>query len=197
MQSNTPSKVLFKSWPVINVDGVATRYSAFDFSSTGITVYNNWSGHVAIISPQLAIISKNIRDNITDNIVGNIRTHTWEMKSGLVTDMLGNIDVTNNSGRLKVSMELPSAGCTVDGKGDVDTSKPLTKLTFTGFEKCKFVIDDDAGWSQADYKNTDGLAKVKGTAIAYVAEFKDEKNIENLVIGFPELNGVIFKLADK
>ena len=185
MQSNTPSKVLFKSWPVINVDGVATRYSAFDFSSAGISVYNNWSGHVTIIPPQRATIGT------------NIRTNNWKMKLGLATDMLGNIDVTNNSGKLTVGMELPSAGCTVVGKGDVDTSKPLSKLTFTGFEKCKFAIDDDAGWSQADYKNTEGLAKVKGTAIAYVAEFKDEKNIEQLVIGFPELNGVIFKLADK
>ncbi|MCF5762635.1 hypothetical protein K3H47_01505 [Aeromonas veronii] len=181
MQSNTPGKVLFKSWPVINVDGVATRYAAFDFSSTGISVYNNWSGHVAIMPLQSTMI----------------RTHTWEMKSGLATDMLGDIDVTNNGGKLTVSMPLLSAGCTIVGEGDLDTSELLSKLTFTGFEKCKFTIDNDAGWSQTDYKNTAGLARVKNTAIAYVAEFKDGKSIENLVIGFPELNGVIFKLVNK
>ena len=104
---------------MINVDGIATRYSAFDFSSTGISVYNNWSGYVAIIPPQRATIGT------------NIRTNNWKIKSGLATEMLGNIDVTNNSGKLTVGMELPSAGCTVVGKGDVDTSKPLSKLTFT------------------------------------------------------------------
>lgn len=142
---------------MINVDGIATRYSAFDFSSTGISVYNNLEEGGGTIPPQRATIGT------------NIRTNNWKIKSGLATEMLGNIDVTNNGGKLTVGMELPSAGCTVVGKVMWIPAKPLSKLTFTGFEKCKFAIDDDAGWSQADYKNTEGLAKVKGTAIAYVA----------------------------
>ncbi len=181
MTSNTPTQVLIRSQQVIKSDGTTVRYSAFDFSSTGTSFYHNWSGDIAITPVENT----------------NIKNNAWGNKTGHATEMLGNLDVTNNGGKLTVSMELPSAGCTVIGEGDVDASKPLSKLAFTGFEKCKFVEPDDASWSQSDYKNTAGLAKVKDTATAYIAEFNDARNSDMLVIGFPELNGVVFKLANK
>ena len=177
-QSSVPSKVMIKTMPVINAESERVRYSAFDLSSTGTTAYHNWNGQVGIT-----------KVNTTD-----IKSDTWSNGNGLATDMLGNTEVTNNDGTLNVVMELPSAGCTLFGKGVQESNHALSKLTFTRFGKCEFVEYDDAKWSQGDYKNTAGLAQVKDTATAYIAEFNDANNRNTLVIGFPELDGVIFTL---
>ena len=177
-QSSVPSQVIIKTMPVIKAEGERVRYSAFDLSSTGTTVYHNWNGQVGITAV-----------NTT-----NIKSETWLNVNGLATDMLGNTEVTNNDGKLTIVMQLPSAGCTLFGEGVKESNHALSKLTFTGFEKCKFVEFNDANWSQSDYKNTAGLARVKDTATAYIAEFNDANNKNTLVIGFPELDGVIFTL---
>lgn len=177
-QSSVPSQVIIKTMPVINAEGKRVRYSAFDLSSTGITVYHNWNGQVGITEV-----------NTTD-----IKSDTWPSVNGLATDMLGNTELTNNDGKLTIVMELPSAGCTLFAEGEKERDHALSKLTFTGFEKCKFVEFNDANWSQSDYKNTAGLAQVKDTATAYIAEFNDANNKNTVVIGVPELDGVIFTL---
>ncbi|WP_152986311.1 hypothetical protein [Aeromonas allosaccharophila] len=177
-QSSVPSQVMIKTMPVINAKGERVRYSAFDLSSTGTTVYHNWNGQVGITAV-----------NTT-----NIKSETWLNVNGLATDMLGNTELTNNDGKLTIVMQLPSAGCTLFGEGEKELNHALSKLTFTGFEKCKFVEFNDANWSQSDYKNTAGLAQVKDTATAYIAEFDDANNKNTVVIGFPELDGVIFTL---
>lgn len=180
-QSSVPSQVMIKTMPVINAEGERIRYSAFDLSSTGTSIYHNWNGLVGITAV-----------NTSD-----IKSETWLNGNGLVTDMLGNTDVTNNDGKLTIVMQLPSAGCTLFGEGEKERNHALSKLTFTGFEKCKFVEFNDANWSQSDYKNTAGLAQVKDTTTAYIAEFNDANNIDTLVIGFPELDGVIFNLKKR
>ena len=177
-QSSVPSQVIIKTMPVIKAEGERVRYSAFDLSSTGTTVYHNWNGQVGITAV-----------NTT-----NIKSETWLNVNGLATDMLGNTELTNNDGKLTIVMELPSAGCTLFAEGEKERDHALSKLTFTGFEKCKFVEFNDANWSQSDYKNTAGLAQVKDTATAYIAEFNDANNKNTVVIGFPELDGVIFTL---
>lgn len=177
-QSSVPSQVMIKTMPVINAKGERVRYSAFDLSSTGTTVYHNWNGQVGITAV-----------NTT-----NIKSETWLNVNGLATDMLGNTELTNNDGKLTIVMQLPSAGCTLFAEGEKERDHALSKLTFTGFEKCKFVEFNDANWSQSDYKNTAGLAQVKDTATAYIAEFNDANNKNTVVIGFPELDGVIFTL---
>ncbi|MEH8116134.1 hypothetical protein Q7I37_00930 [Aeromonas allosaccharophila] len=177
-QSSVPSQVIIKTMPVIKAEGERVRYSAFDLSSTGITVYHNWNGQVGITAV-----------NTT-----NIKSETWLNVNGLATDMLGNTELTNNDGKLTIVMQLPSAGCKLFGEGAKESNHALSKLTFTGFEKCKFVEFNDANWSQSDYKNTAGLAQVKDTATAYIAEFNDANNKNTVVIGFPELDGVIFTL---
>lgn len=177
-QSSVPSQVMIKTMPVINAKGERVRYSAFDLSSTGTTVYHNWNGQVGITAV-----------NTTD-----IKSETWLTGNGLATDMLGNTELTNNDGKLSVVIQLPSAGCKLFGEGAKESNHALSKLTFTGFEKCKFVEFNDANWSQSDYKNTAGLAQVKDTATAYIAEFNDANNKNTVVIGFPELDGVIFTL---
>ena len=177
-QSSVPSQVIIKTMPVIKAEGERVRYSAFDLSSTGTTVYHNWNGQVGITAV-----------NTTD-----IKSETWLNVNGLATDMLGNTEVTNNDGKLTIVMQLPSAGCTLFAEGEKERDHALSKLTFTGFEKCKFVEFNDANWSQSDYKNTAGLAQVKDTATAYIAEFNDADNKNTVVIGFPELDGVIFTL---
>ena len=177
-QSSVPSQVIIKTMPVINAKGERVRYSAFDLSSTGTTVYHNWNGQVGITAV-----------NTTD-----IKSETWLNVNGLATDMLGNTELTNNDGKLTIVMQLPSAGCTLFAEGEKERDHALSKLTFTGFEKCKFVEFNDANWSQSDYKNTAGLAQVKDTATAYIAEFNDADNKNTVVIGFPELDGVIFTL---
>lgn len=177
-QSSVPSQVIIKTMPVIKAEGERVRYSAFDLSSTGTTVYHNWNGQVGITAV-----------NTT-----NIKSETWLNVNGLATDMLGNTELTNNDGKLTIVMQLPSAGCTLFAEGEKERDHALSKLTFTGFEKCKFVEFNDANWSQSDYKNTAGLAQVKDTATAYIAEFNDANNKNTVVIGFPELDGVIFTL---
>ncbi|WOE65588.1 hypothetical protein RY972_16285 [Aeromonas allosaccharophila] len=177
-QSSVPSQVIIKTMPVIKAEGERVRYSAFDLSSTGTTVYHNWNGQVGITAV-----------NTT-----NIKSETWLNVNGLATDMLGNTELTNNDGKLTIVMQLPSAGCTLFAEGEKERDHALSKLTFTGFEKCKFVEFNNADWSQSDYKNTAGLAQVKDTATAYIAEFNDANNKSTLVIGFPELDGVIFTL---
>lgn len=177
-QSSVPSQVIIKTMPVIKAEGERVRYSAFDLSSTGTTVYHNWNGQVGITAV-----------NTT-----NIKSETWLNVNGWATDMLGNTELTNNDGKLTIVMELPSAGCTLFAEGEKERDHALSKLTFTGFEKCKFVEFNDANWSQSDYKNTAGLAQVKDTATAYIAEFNDANNKNTVVIGFPELDGVIFTL---
>ncbi|WP_429138383.1 hypothetical protein [Aeromonas allosaccharophila] len=177
-QSSVPSQVIIKTMPVIKAEGERVRYSAFDLSSTGTTVYHNWNGQVGITAV-----------NTT-----NINSETWLNVNGLATDMLGNTELTNNDGKLTIVMELPSAGCTLFAEGEKERDHALSKLTFSGFEKCKFVEFNDANWSQSDYKNTAGLAQVKDMATAYIAEFNDANNKSTLVIGFPELDGVIFTL---
>ncbi len=47
-QSSVPSQVMIKTMPVIKAEGERVRYSAFDLSSTGTTVYHNWNGQVGI-----------------------------------------------------------------------------------------------------------------------------------------------------
>ncbi|MEB8287006.1 hypothetical protein OKT24_14695 [Aeromonas veronii] len=177
-QSSVPSQVMIKTMPVINAKGERVRYSAFDISSTGTTVYHNWNGQVGITAV-----------NTTD-----IKSETWLNGNGLATDMLGNTEVTNNDGKLTIVMQLPSAGCKLFGEGVKESNHALSKLTFTGFGKCKFIEFNDANWSQSDYKNTAGLVQVKDTATAYIAEFNDADNKNTVVIGFPELDGVIFTL---
>lgn len=177
-QSSVPSQVIIKTMPVIKAEGERVRYSAFDLSSAGTTVYHNWNGQVGITAV-----------NTT-----NIKSETWLNVNGLATDMLGNTELTNNDGKLTIVMQLPSAGCTLFAEGEKERDHALSKLTFTGFEKCKFVEFNDANWSQSDYKNTAGLAQVKDTATAYIAEFNDANNKNTVVIGFPELDGVIFTL---
>lgn len=177
-QSSVPSQVMIKTMPVINAEGERVRYSAFDLSSTGTTVYHNWNG-------QVGITPVNTKD---------IKSETWLNVNGLVTDMLGNTEMTHNDGKFSIVIQLPSAGCKLLGEGAKERNHALSKLTFTGFEKCKFVEFNDANWSQSDYKNTAGLAQVKDTATAYIAEFNDTNNKNTVVIGFPELDGVIFTL---
>ncbi|WP_198559601.1 hypothetical protein [Aeromonas sobria] len=177
-KSSVPSKVMIKTMPVINAESERVRYSAFDLSSTGTSVYNNWNGQVGVTPVKTT----------------DIKSDTWSSVNGYITDMLGNTEVTNNEGKLTIVMILPSAGCTLFGEGEEESNHALSKLTFTGFGKCEFVEYDDAKWSQSDYENTAGLAKVKDTTTAYIAEFNDANNIDTLVIGFPELDGVIFNL---
>lgn len=74
-QSSVPSQVIIKTMPVINAEGERVRYSAFDLSSTGTTVYHNWNGQVGITAV-----------NTTD-----IKSETWLNGNGLATDMLGKV----------------------------------------------------------------------------------------------------------
>ncbi|TNJ24748.1 hypothetical protein CF111_07035 [Aeromonas sobria] len=183
-QSSVPSQVMIKTMPVINTESERVRYSAFDLSSTGTTVYHNWNGQIGITRVTTTDINPDNPD----------KSEIWLSGNGYITDMLGTTEVTNKGGKLSVVMELPSAGCTLFGEGAKESNPALSKLTFTGFEKCKFVEFNNANWSQSDYKNTAGLAQVKDTATAYIAEFNDANNKNTLVIGFPELDGVIFNL---
>ncbi|OLF21339.1 hypothetical protein BSP75_12650 [Aeromonas sp. YN13HZO-058] len=189
-QSSVPSQVIIKTMPVINAEGERVRYSAFDLSSTGTTVYHNWNGQVGITEVKTTDINP---DNPGKSDKSD-KSVIWPSGNGYITDMLGNTTVTNKGSQLSVVMELPSAGCTLLGEGKEDIAHVLSKLTFTGFEKCKFIEFNDANWSQSDYKNTAGLAQVKDTATAYIAEFNDANNKNTVVIGFPELDGVIFTL---
>lgn len=177
-QSSVPSKVMIKTMPVINAKGERVRYSAFDLSSTGTTAYHNWNGQVGIT-----------KVNTTD-----IKSDTWPSVNGFTTDMLTDTKVTNNGGKLTIIIDLQLIRCKLVGEGEEDSNHTLSKLTFTGFEQCVFVKPDTVNWSQSDIKNYEALAKVKGTATAYIAEFNDANNIDILVIGFPELDGVIFNL---
>lgn len=108
--------------------------------------------------------------------------------------MLTDTKVINDDGKLVVTINLQLMPCKLVGEGEEDSNHKLSKLTFTGFEKCVFVKPDTANWSQSDIKNYEALDKVKGTTTAYIAEFNDTNNIDTLVIGFPELDGVIFTL---
>ncbi|MGU5652585.1 hypothetical protein [Aeromonas allosaccharophila] len=189
-QSSVPSQVIIKTMPVIKAEGERVRYSAFDLSSTGTTVYHNWNGLVGIT----AVNTTDINTDNPDKSDKFDKAVIWPSGNGYITDMLGNTTVTNKGSQLRVDMELPSAGCTLFGEGTEDSNHALRKFIFTGFEKCKFVEFNDANWSQSDYKNTAGLAQVKDTATAYIAEFNDANNKSTLVIGFPELDGVIFTL---
>lgn len=177
-QSSVPSKVMIKTMPVINAESERVRYSAFDLSSTGTTAYHNWNGQVGIT-----------KVNTTD-----IKSDTWLSVNGFTTDMLTDTKVTNDGGKLTIIIDLQLIRCKLVGEGEEDSNHTLSKLTFTGFEQCAFVKPDTVNWSQSDIKNYEALAKVKGTATAYIAEFNDANNIDTLVIGFPALDGVIFNL---
>lgn len=179
MQSSDTKYITFQTQPMLDDQGEDIRYIAFNFSSTGTSTYHDWSGQVALIPVKIIPV-------ITDN---------WHDNNGFTTDMLGDVETTSNGGKLTVSMQLPSAGCTLTGEGDVGNK--LSKLNFTGFSKCKFNIPDEANWSQSEYKNTHGLMNVKSTAVAYATAIKNSRGVDTLVIGFPELDGVIFKVEKR
>lgn len=162
------------------------KLTGFDFTQTssfadGTPLYPNWMGRIAL-SPI---------PSATGELVDG---STWQQQ-----DAAGNnfafVKTANNSGDLTVEIALSAANCTLEGKGVA--SKGLSKLDVTGFDsaKCDFKASSNPlenQWMTALGK----AAKGQSVTTAYVATYASAANKEQLVIGFPELDGLLIT-ADK
>ncbi|MDF2391040.1 hypothetical protein GWQ31_06700 [Aeromonas sp. 2MA4] len=189
-QSNDHNLITFRDQSVIDVNGKEDKRWTFDFTRTGTqfrepdqstTLYPSWSGHVAVSKLATRAISSD----------------SWSVADdeGFADAMVGQIKSTNNSGSLTVEMEFPSAGCTLTGKGKADQHNGLSKLTVSGFGKCRFKASSD--FTPIENKWVLSLANARDGALAYAAAFTIPNTKQTaLVVGFPEQNGLVL-MADK
>jgi len=182
--NNNHNLITFQDQQVIDLQGKEIKRWVFDFSRTGTTfsdnspIYPAFSGHVAVT----ALPSK------------AVTTASWAAtgSDGFSSDLVGKVDTTNNGGKLTVAIEFPAAGCTLIGEGSAVGG--LSKLALSGFGKCNFKLSAAATpienlWNSA-------LSKAKDNSVAYATSFTTDDKKEALVIGFPELNGLLI-VADK
>lgn len=159
----------------VKIENESHLVTAFDLSSAGTSMYGNWSGLM-----RLTFI------NTTP-----VNTASWHPNNGLATDMLGNVETTSNGDKMTVTMAMPAAGCTLVGEGSSSDKVGFNRLTFTGFDKCQFDPANGANWTSIEYYNSERLAKAKEGTLGYATTFKDESGAEMLLVGFPELDGVL------
>lgn len=189
-QSNDHNLITFRDQSVIDLNGKEVKRWTFDFTRTGTrfreqdqstTLYPSWSGHVAVSKLTTRAISSD----------------SWSVADdeGFADAMVGQIKSTNNSGSLTVEMEFPSAGCTLTGKGKADQYNGLSKLTVSGFGKCRFKASSD--FTPIENKWMLSLTNARDGALAYAAAFTIPNTKQTaLVVGFPEQNGLVL-MADK
>lgn len=161
----------------------------FDFSQTskssdGTPLYPAWMGRVALAKS----------DSATGELVNGT---TWQQQ-----DAAGNgfafvtIDHPMASDDLTVKIDLSAANCTLEGKGVV--GKGLSKLDVTGFDSAKCDFKASPNPLEDRWMSALGKAAKEGQSVitAYVATYTSAANQEQLVIGFPELDGLLIT-ADK
>lgn len=146
-----------------------------DFVSAGTSMYPKWSGKISLTELKTRAIN-------TDN---------WHDNKGYSTDMLGDVETTRNGDKVTVTMTFPAAGCTLVGDATSSGKTNFDKLIFTGFDKCRFDLAKGVNWTAPDLFNNEGLAKGRNGAVAYGATLKNDSGAEMLLIGFPELDGVV------
>lgn len=176
--------ITFQNQPLIDLSGQEVKRWVFDLTRNGILfsdktpLYPDWSGHVAV----------------TKIATKTVTTGSWSSldDEGYTTALMGRIDTTNNGGKLTVAIEFPAAGCSLLGEGI--STVGLSKLAFTGFEKCVFKPSDTLSPLENIWVAT--LAKAKNGAVAYTTVFSSQEKQDNLVVAFPDMNGFM-SIAEK
>ncbi|WP_156120180.1 hypothetical protein [Aeromonas finlandensis] len=153
-------------------------HTELDLSGTGTSMHIKWAEKISL-------------QELTTRA---INTDSWNENNGYSTDMLGNVETTRNGEKVTVTMMLPAAGCTLVGDAISSGKTRFDKFVFTGFDKCLFDPAKGDKWTPSDYINSERLAKGKNGSIAYGATFKDNSGLDTLVIGFPELDGVVLMM---
>lgn len=157
------------------VVGVASNIE-LNLAATGTDSYPTWSGKVAL----------------TELKTRGVNTGSWHANNGYGTELLGNVESTRNGDKVTITMELLAAGCTLTGEGISSGHTRFDRLQFTGFERCRFDPAKGEDWTAVDYHHNAALAKAKESALGYVATFKSDHGSRLLVVGFPELDGLVW-----
>ncbi|WDO02029.1 hypothetical protein C3Y05_020805 [Aeromonas allosaccharophila] len=165
---------------------VKGAYPGFYFNQTSKSAdvtpfYPGWIGLVAL-SP-------------IKSATGLLVADAWQQKDAKGNDFAF-VNTANKGGELTVDIGLSAANCTLEGKGVA--SKGLSKLDVTGFDGVQCDFRQSSALSPIENRWMAGLAKVgkDQSVTAYVATYTSAANQELLVIGFPDLDGLLIT-ADK
>ncbi|MFB2865995.1 hypothetical protein [Aeromonas sp. MdU4] len=175
------------AYPVIDLQGNESARLALNLTTTSklpngadTPLYPGWAGFVALTPIKSA--------------TGELVAGAWQQNDAAGKEFAF-VNTANNGGELTVDIALPVANCHLEGKGVA--SKGLSKLDVTGFgDKCDFKQSSDL--NQIENSWMAALAKVgkDQSVTAYVTTYTSAANQEQLVIGFPELDGLLIT-ADK